>query len=269
MGHEGHEGQRVAVGRRWARGASTQTMRWCPGPPLPSPARSPTHDRQRRGAWPIVGFNLGRLVGVGRLGCRELGGLDDEVLDEVLALRAACRGLCGWRPGSVPTPSQATSAHPSPRLLHLSRSYRGTMCVKTGHNKKHWAEVTCCYGWLFSHGLPALTSLLVDGWLLVDVGIWAGGLCGQGARADEKDMRMVGETGSLRRRAQMGWAPAQSQARTGVSGAVPQGAVFTLFLLGGSKGTTGPIILGSSACGPGKRGSGHSGVSLYPRKWGD
>lgn len=60
-----------------------------------------------------------------------------------------------------------------------------------------------------SSGRGALTSLLVDGWLLVDVGIWAGGLCGQGARADEKDMLMVGETGSLRKRAQMGWEKAR------------------------------------------------------------
>lgn len=45
-----------------------------------------------------------------------------------------------------------------------------------------------------------LTSLLVDGWLLVDVGIRAGGLCGEGARADEKeDMLMAGEAGSVMR----------------------------------------------------------------------
>lgn len=70
-------------------------MRWCLGLPLPSPAASPTHNGQRRGARPVVGFNLGWLVGIRRLGGRELGRLDDEVLNEVLALRAASRGLWG------------------------------------------------------------------------------------------------------------------------------------------------------------------------------
>lgn len=62
----------------------------------------------------------------------------------------------------------------------------------------------------------ALTSLLVDGWLLVDIGIWAGGLCGEGARADEEeDMLMVAEAKSVKRRETNGreegrnsWAPA-------------------------------------------------------------
>lgn len=69
---------------------------------------SPTHNGQRRGAWPVVCFDLGWLVGVGRLRCRELGRLDDEVFNEVLALRAASCGLCAGR-------SRSARARPPPR----------------------------------------------------------------------------------------------------------------------------------------------------------
>lgn len=87
------------VGWAWGEGGFMELQQQLsggsiPGLPFPSPTQCPTHDGQRRGAWPIVGFNLGWLVGVRRLGCRELGGLDDEVLDEVLALRAPSHGLC-------------------------------------------------------------------------------------------------------------------------------------------------------------------------------
>lgn len=44
-----------------------------PGLPFPSPAVSLTHNGQRRWAWPVVGFDLGGLVGVRGLGGRELG----------------------------------------------------------------------------------------------------------------------------------------------------------------------------------------------------
>lgn len=54
----------------------------------------PTHNGQRRGTWPVVSLYLGWLVGVRGLCRRELGRLNDEVLDEVLALRAASRGFC-------------------------------------------------------------------------------------------------------------------------------------------------------------------------------
>lgn len=41
-----------------------------------------------------------------------------------------------------------------------------------------------------------LTSLLVDGGLLVDIGIWASGLCGEGATVDEKEVVMMGRDDS-------------------------------------------------------------------------
>ena len=91
------------------------------GLPLPSPAVSPTHNGQRRGARPVVRFDLGWLVGVGRLRCRELGRLDDEVFNEVLALRAASCGLCRGRSRSARAhPAPEATSHLSPPLPHLS-----------------------------------------------------------------------------------------------------------------------------------------------------
>lgn len=98
----------------------------------------------------------------------------------------------------------------------------------------------------------ALTSLLVDRWLLVDVGIWAGGLCGQGARADE-EMLMVGEAGSVKRRAQMRWCGEfMGSCRELRPETEPEClelslrgfGLSTLFWLGGRKGSRGFIILG-------------------------
>lgn len=113
-----------------------RAVRQSPGPPLPPPAWSPTHDRQRRRARPIVSFDLGWLVGVRWLGRRKLGGLDDEVLDEVLALGAASRGLCWWRSGSAHILSHAALAHPSPQLSLLSPAHTwDTVAVQTVHTR--------------------------------------------------------------------------------------------------------------------------------------
>lgn len=130
----------------------------------------------------------------------------------MLALRAASHGLCGGRSGSAHACLQPPP--PSPPPLHTGE----IVDVKTTHREEHRAReraVQDTYSPI--PALPSaqpvacgrkgaqvssgnLTSLLVDGWLLVDVGIRAGGLCGEGARADEKeDVLLAGEAGSVMR----------------------------------------------------------------------
>lgn len=42
--------------------------------------------------------------------------------------------------------------------------------------------------------------MFVDGWFFVDIGIWAGGFCGEGVRVDEEeDMLMVVEVTLVKR----------------------------------------------------------------------
>lgn len=130
----------------------------------------------------------------------------------MLALRAASRGLCRGRGKVKVSPGIPRSAgHPPPQLPTRSRLPLHTCKIvdTTGiHEEEHknisapmalpptvqppsrWRESGC---WSLR---GTLTSLLVDGGLLVDIGIWASGLCGEGATVDEKEVVMMGRDDS-------------------------------------------------------------------------
>ena len=109
-------------------------------------------------------------------------------------------------------PAQQATSHPSSPLVHVSlfTSVRWWiqqqyMRKSTGHvmnisasmvlppsvqPPSRWWERGC---WSVR---GTLTSLLVDGGLLVDIGIWASGLCGEGATVDEKEAVIMGRDDS-------------------------------------------------------------------------
>ena len=104
-------------------------------------------------------------------------------------------------------PAQQANPHPSSPLAHVSLFTRVRSWIQQKYMRKSTGHVTNISAPWPSHpqcSLPAgggklgagpsgtLTSLLVDGGLLVDIGIWASGLCGEGATVDEKEVVMMG-----------------------------------------------------------------------------
>lgn len=109
--------------------------------PLACPCSPPTHNGQGWGARPVVGLDLGGLVGVWGLCRRELGGFDDQILYGMLPVVGAGMVLCGaeggvrQRPG-VPCPvgqtPPLTFLPVNRRLLVYVELRRVSLCEKKG-----------------------------------------------------------------------------------------------------------------------------------------
>lgn len=114
---------------REKRGRPTHSQPSLGSPGGKTPLFPPTHDGQGWRARPVVGLDLGGLVGIRGLRRREFGGFDDQVLYEMLPVVGA--GMVVWggtgrvrqHPG-IPHPTGQTPPHPT----HLSAGRSGASC---------------------------------------------------------------------------------------------------------------------------------------------